>query len=114
MTTIKKSKTKEPINADLTLVIKGDYKDFKNFYDTNKQTIYENIVDLFNLILTDNKEPASLVVFYDIEKQTFHTEFTFKKSDKEMLKSVFLPYFTEIEEYETCTKVSNIYKGLSD
>ena len=112
MTTVKKSQTKETEKSDLTLVIQGDYKDFHDFYNSNKQTLYEKIVDLFALIATDKKELGSLLVFYDIEKTTFNTSFHFGKKDKEMLKEVFIPYFRDLEEYETCSRVTTLYDSL--
>lgn len=114
MTTVKKTKEKESEKADLTLIIEGDYNNWQDFYNSNKHTVYENIVNLFTLIATDKKETGSLIVFYDIEKTTFNTAFHFGKDDKEMLKDVFIPYFSEIEEYETCSKVSELYKTLNN
>jgi len=114
MPTAKKVNTKEQIDADLTLKISGDYKDFHDFYSSNKQLVYEKILDLFTIISTDKKEIAKLVVFYDIEKTTFNTAFNFGKSDKEMLKEVFIPYFSEMEEYETCSRVTKLYDTLSN
>jgi hypothetical protein len=114
MTTVKKMKLNESENTDLKLIIEGNYKDWEDFYKNNKQTVYENIVDLFALISTDKKETGSLIIFYDIEKTTFNTVFHFGKSDKEMLKDVFIPYFSGIEEYETCSKVTSLYNTLSN
>ena len=41
------------------------------------------------------------------------TEFTFNRDETIVLKRDVLPYFEDIEDYESCSEILNLYKDLT-
>jgi len=41
------------------------------------------------------------------------TEFNFTKADSKILKRDILPYFSELEDYETCGEIIKLHKELT-
>ena len=107
---IRKRKSKEP---DMVLNIEGNFQDFSDFYDANKEIIYKNILDLFDSLLTTTKKTLTLSVVAKIRGLEWDTDFTFSKKDKETLLRDVMPYFEQTEDYETCSKIIKLHKDLT-
>ncbi len=99
------SHQKPYIKMDIT----ENYKDFNDFYQSNKEAIYRNIVDIFKGLTKTRKKYLKLLIHSQIDNDTWGTEFVFDKSQKDILMKDILPYFEEIEEYEVCTDIVKIY-----
>ena len=96
----------------IKLEIDENYKDFNDFYQSNKETIYKNIIDLFKGLTKTRKKYLKLLVHSKIEGFTWGTEFVFDKTQKDILMNDILPYFEEREEYEICTEIVKVYKSI--
>jgi hypothetical protein len=101
---------KEPF---IKLEIKDNYNDFTEFYDANKGTIYKSILDVFEELKTSRKKTLSLLVVSEIGGLEWDTEFNFSKSQNKILVRDVMPYFEQIEDYETCSKIKNLHFDLT-
>lgn len=98
---------------DKELIFEGKYKEFSDFYDKNKETIYRSILELFNEFKTTRKKVVQLYIYSKIQGLDWDTEFNFTRNDTIVLKRDILPYFEQIEDYETCDEIIKIYKELT-
>ena len=105
------SKTKTPYK---TLHIKGKYTDFNDFYDINKQSIYENIVEVFKGFKETKKRVLSLYVQAIIQGLEWDTEFKFNRNETIVLSRDVIPFFESIEDYEKCAEIKNLYEDLTN
>jgi len=96
-----------------SLELKGKYDDFSDFYDHNKKIIYESILDVFKEFKTTRKKKLTLFVSAKIKGLEWDTEFNFHKEEAVVLKRDLMPFFEEIEDYETCGEINNLYKELT-
>jgi hypothetical protein len=103
-------KNTEPFKS---LELKGKYNDFTDFYDENKRIIYESIFDVFKEFRNTKKKKLTLFVSAKIRGLEWDTEFNFHKEESVVLKRDLMPYFEEIEDYETCNEINNLYKELT-
>ncbi len=101
---------KEPF---LTLEIKNNYQEFREFYDENKEVIYKSILEVFEGLKTTRKKTLSLLVVSEIAGLEWDTEFTFSKSESKVLFRDVMPYFEQIEDYETCSKIVKLHSDLT-
>ena len=104
------NKTRTPYK---TMYIKGKYKDFTDFYDTNKKPIYENIVEVFKGFQDSKKRVLSLYIQAIIQGMEWDTEFKFNRNETIVLTRDVLPFFEEIEDYEKCQEIKNLYEDLT-
>ena len=95
------------------LFIEGRYKDFNDFYDENKLIIYKSIIEIFLEFKKTKKNTLSLNLSAKIKGMNWDTEFTFKRDETIVLKRDVLPYFEDIEDYESCAEIINLYKDLT-
>lgn len=109
--TEEKKKRNEPY---ITLSLDGDYVDFRDFYDNNKETIYKNIVEVFKGLKVSRKKKLNLLVLAKISGLEWDTEFKFSKDDKKTLVRDVIPYFEQIEDYETCLEIKNLHDCLTN
>ena len=103
-------KTRTPYKK---MYIKGKYEDFSDFYDINKKSIYENILEVFYGFKDNKKRILTLYIQAIIQGLEWDTEFKFHKKESIILKRDLIPYFEEIEDYETCIEINNLYKELT-
>lgn len=97
----------------ITLNIEETHDDFRKFYDNSKPVIFKTIIECFNILLTNpRKKKISLVVIGRISGYNWDTEFTFYKDDKQTLLRDVLPFFEQIEDYETCSEIINLHREL--
>lgn len=95
------------------LFIEGRYKDFNDFYDENKLVIYKSIIDIFLEFKRTRKKTLTLNISAKIKGLDWDTEFTFNRDETIVLKRDVLPYFEDIEDYESCSEILNLYKDLT-
>ncbi len=95
------------------LIIKGIYKDWKDFYDPNKEDIYKSIIEIFEEFKKTRKKSLTLKLSAKFKDADWNTEFEFHRSETIVLKRDILPYFEENEDYETCSQVLNLHKELT-
>jgi hypothetical protein len=96
----------------LKLTIHGKYDNYTDFYAMNKNIIYNNIIDLFECFKEDEKKRLVLKLSANIENIKWKTDLEFTREEIHILKRDVLPYFEELEEYETCERVINLCKLL--
>jgi len=96
----------------IKLEIDENYEDFNDFYQSNKETIYKNIINLFKGLKTSRKKFLKLLVQSKIDGLTWGTEFIFDKSQKQILVNDILPFFEEREEYEICSEIMKVYNSI--
>jgi len=96
----------------IKLEIDENYQDFNDFYQTNKDTIYKNIINIFKGLKTTRKKYLKLLVHSKIDGFTWGTEFVFDKTQKQILVNDILPFFEEREEYEICGEIMKIYNSI--
>ena len=97
---------------DKTLVFEENFKDFNDFYERTKEKIYNDVVDLFESIITKEKKEFNISLSGNINDIFFKSHINYGMSDIHLLNDVILPYFVEKEEYEKCEKISIIYNKL--
>jgi hypothetical protein len=108
------SSTKKPKQTYFKeLFIEGRYKDFNDFYDENKPIIYKSIIEIFLEFKKTKKNTLTLNLSAKIKGMDWDTEFTFKRDETIVLKRDVLPYFEDIEDYESCAEIINLYKDLT-
>ena len=104
-------KTRTPYKK---MYIKGKYTDFTDFYDVNKQLIYENILEVFKGFIGSKKRILSLYIQAIIQGLEWDTEFKFNRTDTIILTRDVLPYFESIENYEKCLEIKKLEKELTN
>lgn len=95
------------------LIIQGKYEEFKDFYDYNKELIYKSIIDVFKGFKNSNKRVLKLYVSAKIKDLEWDTEFKFNRKETIILKRDLMPYFENIEDYETCSEIISLYNYLT-
>lgn len=96
------------------MYIKGKYEDFTDFYEQNKITIYDSIIDIFEGFVGNKKRILTLYIAAIIHGLEWDTEFKFERSDTIVLRRDVIPYFESIEEYEKCEKAKKILDNLTN
>jgi hypothetical protein len=96
----------------LVLKIDGEYDDFPSFYETNKRIIYDSIYGTFYGLINGKNKNLILQLYAIIDNSDFETEFDFKRDDIIVLIRDLIPFYEELEDYEMCTKVKNLYETL--
>lgn len=97
----------------IPMLIEADYSSFEDFYKNEKHNIYSKILDVFDEILKENIKESKLLVVARIDGVIFDTDFKITKDNKDLLIKTVMPYFEEIEEYETCQRIKELLSCLS-
>ena len=105
--------TKKPSTVFKELKLSGNYEDFKDFYDDNKEIIYKSIIELFTGFKKTRRKNLTLLVAAKIKGLDWDTEFNFNRKETVVLKRDVMPYFEEIEDYETCGEIINLHNELT-
>ncbi len=92
---------------------KEKFDDFTDFYDKNIPEILKTIIDVFNEFLKTKKQKLSILVVGNIQGLEWDTEFHFTRKDTIVLKRDVLSYFEEIEDYDTCCVVRDLYQKFT-
>jgi hypothetical protein len=106
--------TKKVMKPFKELVIKGKYKEFGDFYDENKGLIYKSIVEVFHEFKNTKKTNLTLNVSAKIRDLDWDTDFNFNRNETIILKRDVMPFFEEIEDYETCSEILDLHKDLTN
>ena len=105
--------TKKSSNLFKELSFDGRYNDFTDFYDENKTEIYRSIIELFGEFKNCRKKSLNLKISAKIRGLDWDTEFTFKKDETIILTRDVMPYFENMEDYETCSEIVSLNKDLT-
>lgn len=97
----------------MELKLEGNYIDFTDFYDENKELIYKSIIELYKESLTTKKKTLTLFLSTKLSGLDYDTVFNFSKDDPIVLKRDIIPYFEQIENYEICGEVNVLYNTLT-
>lgn len=96
------------------LVFRGRYKDFKDFYDINQESIYKSIIEIFeDFSKSKTVSKQSLRIEARIKGLEWDTKFDFNREEAIVLKRDIIPYFEKIEDYETCSLINKLHKELT-
>lgn len=98
--------------ATKKLSIKGKYEGFNDFYNVNKVVIYKNILKLFTNFKKQDKDELILIISAKIKGLDWETELKFGRKETIVLVRDIMPYFEEIEDYETCGQICDLYKKI--
>jgi hypothetical protein len=104
-------KTRTPYKK---MYIKGKYEDFTDFYDINKKSIYENIIEVFYGFKDNKKKILTLYIQAIIKGLEWDTEFKFNRTDPVVLTRDVLPDFEGGEDYEKCIEIKKLYEVLTN
>jgi hypothetical protein len=96
-----------------SLVFEEKYKLYSDFYGKNKELIYQNIFEIFKEFKNTRKRILSLHISAKISHIDWDTELVFHKKESIVLKRDLIPFFEEIEDYETCHKINSLYNELT-
>ena len=69
------------------LIINGIYKDWKSFYEPNKEEIYKSIIEIFEEFKNTRKKSLVLRLSAKFKNADWNTEFEFHRSETIVLKS---------------------------
>lgn len=86
------------------------YSDFDSFMDANREKIYRGIIEIFNELKFSKKKSLSMELFANINGFNWDSEFSFTEDDAIVLTRDLIPYFQDIEDYETCTEIMKLYR----
>jgi hypothetical protein len=106
-------KSKKSSNVFKELSFEGRYNDFTDFYDENKTEIYKSIIELFGEFKNGRKKSLNLQISAKIRGLDWDTEFTFKRDETIILTRDVMPYFENMEDYETCSEIVSLKKDLT-
>lgn len=96
------------------LIFKKKFKSYGQFHSENKEKIYKTIIDLFKEFNVVKNKTLSMTISANIENIEWNTELIFNRDESYILKKDVMPYFEEIEDYETCSEIINLSKSLTN
>ena len=99
-------------NATNTLTITTSYPNYPTFYKTEKKQIYLGYIETFKKLAISTDKDKQLIVKYRIEEQSYTTNLVVDRSKIGVLKSHILPFFEQLEEYEICSDIVELYDSL--
>lgn len=94
------------------LIIEKKYDRFEDFYDNEKQKIYEKIVEVYEKNTQNDTNENSLNVVAYVDGVEFTAEFYIDKNNTAILTETINPYFEENEDYELCDKIYKILRSI--
>jgi hypothetical protein len=105
---------KKTSNIFKKLDFDGRYEDFNDFYGENKKEIYKSIIEIFTEFKKSKKKSLNLQISAKIKGLDWDTEFNFKRNETFILTRDVIPYFEQIEDYETCSEIFSLSKELTN
>ena len=105
---------KKTLNIFKKLNFDGRYNDFNDFYSENKTEIYKTIIEIFAEFKKTKKKSLNLQISAKIKGLDWDTEFNFKRDETIILTRDVMPYFENIEDYETCSEIFSLNKELTN
>lgn len=104
-----KNKSRTPF---IKMRINGEYDNFTDYFEENKKEIYLNIIKTFEGFLNNRKKILTIYIYGIISLYSWESEIKINRSDIDFLIENLIPYFENIEDYETCGKVVELYNNL--
>ncbi len=95
------------------LIFKKKFKSYHQFHTENKEKIYKSIIDLFKEFQIVKNKNLSVLISATIENIEWTTELNFNRNEYHVLKKDLMPFFEDIEDYETCSQIITISKNLT-
>lgn len=96
------------------IIFNETYESFKDFYSNNNEIIYQGIIELFQEFINTKKKNLTLFVRGQINEIVWDTEFNFTREESYILTRDLLPYFENIEDFETCLLIKNTFESLNN
>jgi hypothetical protein len=106
-----KEMNEEYVISGLTLQFTQEYDNFATFVQKTTDPIYRAIIDTFNDLRKIEK--STLTVQAIVDGTQFDTIFEYTKDDANILKDLINPFFEEMEDYETCKRIMDLYSELT-
>lgn len=97
---------------DIILNIDVKYSSLEDFQETNKRAIFLNFIEIFRKMTVIEKPIISLCIIWNTDVIVMKTTYQIDKSDINILNEILLPYFLDIEDYETCSEIKILYEKL--
>lgn len=97
----------------LNLDVTGSFEDFTDFYNSNIETIYNEIIECFKEFKDPSIQRVRLLVKAQIQSLEWDTDFKFNRFELEILQRDLLPYYEENELFEKCTEIRDLYNNLN-
>lgn len=92
--------------------VKKKYDTFLDFQTDNQEEMYKNIIDLYLDFQKIKNKNLSIIVKVIIDDAEWTTELIFNRNEYTILKRDILPFFEDIEDYETCNVVKNLFQSF--
>ena len=96
------------------IIFNETYESFKDFYSNNNEIIYQGIIELFQEFINTKKKKLTLFVRGQINEIVWDTEFNFTREESYILTRDLLPYFENIEDFETCLLIKKTFESLNN
>jgi hypothetical protein len=101
------------INSTTTLTITTSYPNYPTFYKSEKKQIYLGYIETFKKLAISKDKDKQFIVMYLIEEMRFTTNLVVDRNKVGVLKSHILPFFEQLEEYEICEEIIELYNSLN-
>jgi hypothetical protein len=95
------------------IIVDKNYSDFQSFYKDEKRTVYLGYIDAFEMLINLKCPIIPIKVHYLIEGQEYFTHLKAEKNNSIRLIENILPFFEQLEEYETCSKIIKLHKSIN-
>lgn len=92
------------------LILEGDAETFDEFMDNNREKIYRGIIEIFKNLKDSKRKKFILHLDTQIGTFAWNTDFEFTIEEAVVLYRDVLPYYQDIEDYETCQEVLDLYR----
>lgn len=104
--------TEEFVELFISLNYTKSFESFDDFYGTNKPEIYKSIINIFEEFQKTDTKVLSLGFSASIHGHQWGTHITLEREQYFILKRDVLPYFEQIEDYETCQRIVKLHNKL--
>ncbi len=99
--------------------VKGQYMNFEDFLDKNKDLIYGGVIDSFKELSGTRKRKIKYTVNATVKLDSneiveWKTEFLLLKNEPDILVDHIMVHYETKEDYEKCSEILNLYKELTN
>jgi hypothetical protein len=101
------------MESQISIQLDKNYDSFKEFYDENMFEIYKSVVNLFEFVSEKKDKKYTLHIDAKINDLEWGTDLTYGKENSEILIRVLLPIFENVEDFETCIKIRDLYNKIT-
>lgn len=99
----------------ITLRLDENYPTFDEFLKKSRTVIYKTLIDGYRELSKNPESFINVVVIAKAENREFETTYHINKNYDdviERLPNILIPYFENVEDYETCEEIRNIYEKI--